>query len=187
MIGVKLNNADTIQRKLRRFFSPALKKRVSIAAGTAARETMRAHFYKLHNERTRNVTGSGFYAEAADLSFYDIRSDGTLWAGTTKKGVTQRYYGGTITAGKSSKLLTIPVHPQAYGRRARSFDDLVLIRSGTPGMLVLGKAGKNSFFTAFYILVPQVYQKPDKSVAPEQSLLTGKVLAAIDMAYRTNK
>ena len=50
--------------------------------------------------------------------------------------------GGTITA-KRAKYLTIPIHPEAYDRSARRFDDLFVIKS-KKGNLLLVKPDKPS-------------------------------------------
>ena len=50
--------------------------------------------------------------------------------------------GGTITA-KRSKYLTIPLAPEAYGRKARRFPDLFVIKS-KKGNLLLVKPDKSS-------------------------------------------
>jgi hypothetical protein len=50
--------------------------------------------------------------------------------------------GGTITA-KKSKYLTIPLAPEAYGRKARRFPDLFVIKS-KKGNLLLVKPDKSS-------------------------------------------
>ncbi len=50
--------------------------------------------------------------------------------------------GGTITA-KRAKYLTIPIHPEAYDRSARRFDDLFVIKS-KKGNLLLVKPDQSS-------------------------------------------
>jgi hypothetical protein len=94
-------------------------------------------------------------------------------------GIRQRFEGGVIRPTGGRRLLTIPVAPEAHGRRAREFHDLNFIppANGKPGLLVraqqtaLRKTKKGWKGTAdggqvMFRLVPFVRQKPDPTVLP---------------------
>jgi len=48
-------------------------------------------------------------------------------------------FGSYVVRPKNSKYLTIPVHRDAYGKRAREFDDLFALRTGPKKTLVLAR------------------------------------------------
>lgn len=82
----------------------------------------------------------------------------------------QKVHGGTIRP-KRAKSLTIPVHPQAYNRRARTIDGLVFIpgdRGEVTGMLVM-PAKDGGFGEIFYLLRKSVTQKRDPKALPSFS------------------
>ena len=85
--------------------------------------------------------------------------------------MAQRFFGGDIVP-RVAKWITIPIHPEAYGHRAREFNDLEFVPSedGRRAWLVRdtsdtvgGMAGE-----FFYLLVRRVRQKADPSVLPEE-------------------
>ena len=49
-------------------------------------------------------------------------------------------YGANITA-KNAKLLTIPIHPDAVGKKARSFPDLFIVKSKKGNLLLAKQSG----------------------------------------------
>jgi phage gpG-like protein len=80
-----------------------------------------------------------------------------LEVGTRDIRAAMLQYGGTVRP-KSAKALTIPVSPEAYGKRARDFSNLVLIkpRMKDPesiGLLVRKKGrGKKETTEALFVL-----------------------------------
>jgi hypothetical protein len=82
--------------------------------------------------------------------------------------IKQKIQGGTISA-KRVKFLTIPVHPEAHGRRASSLERalgialFVLITGGGNAML----AGRhNGQLTMYYALKRSVNQAPTRGALP---------------------
>ena len=91
----------------------------------------------------------------------------------THPAYAQKLYGGTITA-KRAKFLTIPVHPQAYGRTAAVFEretGIELFRPQTSeGVLVrlLMGIGPDGGLTVYYVLKRSVTQKADPNAFPNR-------------------
>lgn len=98
---------------------------VKAAAGGGVRRLLQDHFRALDQARANQLGGrrTHFYAAAARSITY--ATDG---AGVTVSihapGIALHYYGGTVKPVNGSRYLTIPVDPDAYGRRAREFNHL---------------------------------------------------------------
>lgn len=155
------------------------------AIGIEANDLLRRHFYDLHRARSRGAQGSGFYAGAADTVFHLPTSEGVI-VGSSRRGLRQRYLGGPIRPGPGKRFLTIPVHPSAYGKRAKdpSLPPLTLISTGRPGVMVLSRAGRGGFFVPYFVLVPQVFQNPDPTVLPSEATLREVATRAAAVAMR---
>lgn len=76
---------------------------------------------------------------------------------------------------KSGSALTIPVHPLAYGRRARSIPGLVKIKSGEDAILARPKKGSD-FLEVFYLLKKQVVQEQDRTLLPDDAMIRDSAL-----------
>ena len=93
--------------------------------------------------------------------------------------VAQKYYGGVIKPGPGKKALAIPVNAAAYGRLARGFKGLKLVRSGKGSnrsavLVAIGEAKngqKRAVGEVMFILVKQVVQKADPHTLPSDSAL----------------
>lgn len=142
------------------------------------------------------ATPTGHLSQAAQ----SVVSSGTDEAATisvTSPGI-QRAFGDVIIRPKSGKYLTIPATAEAYGRRARSFNDLRIAFFG--GKLALVKAEQSSLAdrsrsgfdyenrapmqTAgrapiYYWLKKMVTQKQDRSLLPSDQDYAAAALQGI--------
>jgi len=139
--------------------------------GRSANNTIREHLFGLNQSRPNALGGrrTQYYAQAARGTQFQFSGD-TVIVSINQIGIAQRYYGGTIKP-KTSKYLTIPVHPAAYGHRAREFDlELVFGRGGQPYALATkaGGKGKNAHSVGeiYYRLVKSVTQQANPEVLP---------------------
>lgn len=157
---------DDVSPTLTRLKSTAQKKRLKHAIGFGVTQLVREHFYDLNSERANRLGGrrSNFYARAGDSTSYQLTGH-KIQISTRQIGILLRYYGGTIRPKKKGGRLTIALIAEAYGKRAREFEDLAPIVTGTPGVLILAKTGKG-YFIPYYLLVPEATHKPDQSVFP---------------------
>lgn len=166
--------------------------------GQSAANTFRQHF--LAREQTPNKNHwpkLHFYSAAANSTSFQVVSDGAV-VSVQKLGIRQRLQGGEINAGVTSKWLTIPARQEAYGKRAREFNDLraVIFIRGQLGALVqanrtdisIGKKGvKNrgeSGGGVFFWLVKKVRQEPDSTVIPDAQTLGDNIRADLDVAIQ---
>jgi hypothetical protein len=163
--------------------------------GRSARHTYVEHFRALNATRPNWLGGrrTNYYLGAARATHFDVVGDAVVIS-VNQVGIAQRYFGGTIRAGRSinprtgrpTKFLTIPVHPQAHGRRAAEFPELEIVYGarGEPVALAtpmnlgvsitqdkrgrirkrnIGRRGEIMFR-----LVRSVVQQPDPSVLPAE-------------------
>jgi hypothetical protein len=165
--------------------------RVRSVGGRALVNTLRAHFFRLDRERPNQLGGdrTHFYGQVA-RSVQNPRAEGdAIRVSINHIGIAQRYFGGDITP-KRAKYLTIPARAEAYGKRAREFDDLQILW-GKRGPVALGQreqlqstlGKKNKKGTRpveneqivgggiFYWLVKSVTQPPDPTVLPPENEL----------------
>ena len=87
-------------------------------------------------------------------------------------GFAMRYSGDPATIRPVNvKNLAVPIHPMAYGRRPREFQDLVFIpvnRGRTVGLLAMRvEAGKNHVWVNLFRLVKFVRTKADPGILPK--------------------
>lgn len=165
MIGIRIAVTDTATPALRRLHAGLQPARLAPIIGRSARNAAREHLFgkdaagnRLGGRRTH------YYGTAARGTNFTTEGD-TVVVSIPQLGIRQRYYGGTIKP-KTAKYLTIPVHPAAYGKRAREFSDLrVLFGRGGPYAL----ARKDG--TVLYRLAKSVTQAADPTVLPTMEAL----------------
>lgn len=84
--------------------------------------------------------------------------------------VAQRYYGGTIKPTGGKRWLTIPLTKTAYGRSARSFEDLYIYTSHIGNKFlardIVKRKKKKTVLE--YLLKKSVTQKGDKNAIPSK-------------------
>lgn len=161
--------------------SPALKK--SVAANE--QRLFSRHFRKLEAERHRHG-GTNFYGRAARATKGEATADGVT-VSIHQRGIAQRFLGGIIRP-REAKALAIPVHPDAYGKRAGDpgwGDTLVFVPTlgggGTKSLAVLVRQRQNEDFgTVMYVLMRQVRQKPDPTVLPDDAAVAETAIDAIE-------
>lgn len=146
--------------------------------GRSANNTIREHLVDLNKTRPNQLGGkrTQFYGQAARSTQFQVVGDSAI-VSINQVGIAQRYYGGTIRP-RSSKYLTIPVAPEAYGHRASEFNlELVFGKGGQPVALATipeapVKGSKTSrdprsrYGVIMFRLVKQVNQPADTSVLP---------------------
>lgn len=71
----------------------------------------------------------------------------------------------TLRPVNGSKYLTIPVHPDAYGKRAREFTNLVALRVGPKKNLILARIDGDEVETMFF-LTEKVEIREDATLIP---------------------
>lgn len=176
-------------------------------AGRAVANLWRAHLVTLNTARHRDG-GANFYFQASRAVTYAVVG-GVLFVSNNQQGMAQRFYGGPIVAGaggSGAKWLTLPARQEAYGHRAREFNDLVFVklrndlamlvqrdrqqgdtarrsitrRTAATGRTVSGQGG-----LVFYWLVKEVNQEADPTVLPtEDQIRTAATTAMLAVLAR---
>ncbi len=176
---------DTATPALQRLGEAVQRPAIRKVMGRAVANSLSRHLRSLDRSRANQLGGarSHFYAEAASsVSQPELVGGDAVKVSITHRGLAQRYYGGDIVAGQNGsgkKFLTLPVHPAAYGHRAREFADLQLIPTRRGAILAKpNKASPNGIGEVFYALVRRVHQEPDPTVLPPEAELKSAALAA---------
>lgn len=182
MIGLRIQiSQDTATPALAattRGLAPAA---LGAVIGRAGRNAVREHLFARDGQG--NALGgrrTHFFGQAARATNFALQSD-TVVISIDHIGIAQRYFGGVIRP-KSAKYLTIPVHPSAYGKRAREFGDLEVIfgPGGQPVGLARKAKGKRTFGEVYYLLVRQATQQPDPSVLPTDAALDSAIQSEVE-------
>lgn len=156
--------------------------------GRAIGKEMRTNFTELDRTRPNKLGGerTHFYGDARrGVQQPELIGGDGVKVTVNQVGIAQRYFGGPIVP-RVAKFLTIPVHPEAYGHRAREFAlHAIFFRDGT-GILVRDtEESKSGIGEVFFRLVKRTYQQPDPSVLPTDEELQQVAVAAGDAHVRT--
>lgn len=119
MSGVSIL-VDEATPLLERVKTAAAAQGIALAGARAVAGLVKEHLYGL--DAQRHTFGNHYYRQAGD-SVTTAKVPAGAVVSITQIGIRQRLFGGTIRA-KNAKLLTIPAHPDAVGKRAREFNDL---------------------------------------------------------------
>lgn len=174
-----------------------------MAATGAARKTLQAHF-KLRQQQPNKLGGkrTNFWQDVYRSTQIGQVTDqhGIVVIGDHRFG--QKVFGGVIHAGKGAsgktgartKLLAIPVAPEAHGRRPATLETekgiklFMIPRSGGGGLLAAAaKAGKKQpgSIKIYYVLRASVTQAPDPQALPQSGLVEADAVAAAESYLRT--
>ncbi|MBA4136766.1 MAG: hypothetical protein C0518_05565 [Opitutus sp.] len=134
MIGVLIDVRDRASPVVRAIGRAVDPRRLNPVVGRAVTNTYRRHLFALQNERPNKLGGTrtNYFATAARGTHFDIVADGVI-VSVNQVGIRLHVLGGTVKP-KTKKFLTIPARSEAHGKRAREFNDLVLVfnRAGRP-------------------------------------------------------
>lgn len=188
MIVIRLNSGDA-RNRLDQISQVVEKPRDMLAAsaGNVAR-TLRSHFRdrdkagnKLGGKRTHFWAGIANQTQTGAIT--DREADVVI--GSDKFGL--KLYGGTVTAktpwpGSGFKLLTIAVHPIAYGRRASTLKretglKLVFLGNASGGVLAAYGEGQ---MQVVYVCTPSVTHLPDPNALPPGGDLEEAAISAAE-------
>lgn len=169
--------------------------RIKPVIGRAVVNRFRSHLFEANRTRPNALGGArtGFYAEAARATHFTETGEG-VQISVNQVGIRQRVLGGTIKP-RTKKFLTIPVAPEAHGKRASEFPDLVVIwdRHGRPvglgerditqiGVRSSGRVvgGSASGMRMLFRLARQATQQPDPSVVPSTFEIAATAISAVN-------
>jgi hypothetical protein len=98
---------------------------VPAAVGAGVKGLFQENFRKLGTNRN-NWPSTGFWGQAVRATNFSLPAVDEVRINVNKQGVLQRWKGGEIKA-KPGGWLTIPARSEAYGKRAREFNNLEAI------------------------------------------------------------
>lgn len=183
-----------IEINIKDFATPSLRKlrgrlqTMGPVIGRTAVNLFRGHFFKRDKTNANKMGGrrTHFWGTAAGATHF--RNHGAdIMLEVSQLGVRQRYFGGEIRP-RNKKWLTIPVHPEAYGKGATEFNNLrAVFPSGKNyGLLIKasevkrrGRGQRQEVGRAMYLLVKKVNQRADKTVIPSNQAIGSTIVEAI--------
>lgn len=167
----------------------------------AGTQEVQANLMGLEQSRPNRLNGTRqhYYQNAANNTTWTMDGD-TAVISVAAPGITTRFFGGTIragsgvvqcgpNAGRPTKYLTIPVAPEAYGRRACDLPDVVVLW-GRNGPYALGRISRRSqatqagggasaeFREVLYVLKKEVTINADPSLLPSGLRMTAVLKVA---------
>lgn len=193
-LAFRLSLTDQVSPTGRALAGALAPKQLNPVIGRSAVGAFRKHLFEVNRTRPNALGGTrtGFYASAARGTSFEATGDGVTLT-VASVGIRQRVLGGTIRPTRA-KFLTIPAAPEAHGKRAREFGNLVVVfgpggrpialatpettvpvtRGGRRGGSALGttrqRAGK-----ILFRLVKSVTQRPDPTVIPSEAAVQAGV------------
>ena len=169
--------------------------RLAPRVGAAVQLLWQRHFLTLGPNK-RGWPTTNFWPGAARATSWAPTPDGVRIT-VNQIGGRQRYYGGTISAVRA-RALTIPISPDAYGKRASEFTGLFLLKTKRGAYLVRyadqvsssGSSGKRrckgnegkrarAALQFLFKLQASVTQAADPNVLPEPSVTMGTAKQAV--------
>lgn len=178
MMTVDLSGNDRVRKFLRIIKGSAESRIVRTAIGEKGASVIRENFFEKDKKPNRlGGARTHFWRQAGDSVGYDLHPDGAV-AFATKLGIMQRLHGGVITP-KNTDWLTIPIEPEAHGKRARELN-----------LDLKGRFLVDSTEKALFVLKRRVVQKEDPSVLPSQKKLNeeivGVTLKTVELLLQRN-
>lgn len=171
--------------------------------GRAGSNAVRSHLFGLNSTRANHLGGrrTNFFSSAGRSTSFKVEGD-LVVVSVAQIGIRQRYFGGTIKPKKAGGFLTIPVAPEAYGKRAREFSNLEIVfgKNGEPIALAtkataatadtVSKRGKvipgqgARLGQIMFRLVRKVTQRPDPTILPSPEVIGAAVKVAVDDSFK---
>jgi hypothetical protein len=175
-IGLKISIQDRASAVLAAQKAEMAPERLALVAGRGAQNVIRGHLLTLNRTRPNKLGGkrTEYYRSAANSLGTTVQG-GVATVSIRQRGFAQRVFGGTITP-TSAKLLSIPVHAEAHGKRAREIPGLVygVLKSG-PALFKV----RDNKIEVYYLLRRSVEQDPDPTILPDSAAITDGAVDAI--------
>lgn len=163
--------------------------------GRAIATALRKHFTKLDRTRANKLGGTRthFWGQVRrSVQQPQLLAGDGVMVSINHVGIALQYFGtadmpGGVMRPKNANFLTIPVHPEAHGRRAREFDDLepIFFDDGTGVLARPHSESKSGIGEVYYRLTKKVRIKGDPSVLPAEEDLQAEAFTAGEEHVRT--
>jgi len=187
VIAVQVNTAGFVRAMKRLTSAVARPRAVMAAAGRAGANELKRHYREKDKTEPNKLGGkrTHFWLAVSRAVQAPITSDTESRISINHPAIAQKVRGGPIVP-KRAKALTIPVAPEAYGRRASTFE------AETGLKLFVFKKDNCAFLAAadgkgvrvYYVLSQGVNQLPDPTAMPEPRRFQSVILRAAASAMR---
>jgi hypothetical protein len=198
MLAYKLTDGATPQ--LQRLAALLTTTQSGMVGGRAVVNYLRDWFAILDKDRPNKMGGqrTHFWAQVRRSVQQPQQQRGGVFVAINHVGAAQRYFGGIIRA-VTTHFLTIPAHPDYYGKSAREFDSLrfAVLPRGGPALIEaertgisIGKARKDGtrsvkaretkIGAVAYWLRTSVEQDADPSVLPPEEELARNAANSVE-------
>jgi len=165
-------------------------RRILAAAAGSLQDCLQQHFKSRAGEGNKlGGKSTGFWSKISDSVVVPdaLQTDRQATVVIGAPEFAQKYFGGQIVA-KNVPWLTIPMHPDAHGRRASVLEQEL----GVKLFVVTLKRDFRSFLgakvdgelTLFYRLKTEVNQLPDPRALPEPSVMDRAVSEGAEIQFR---
>lgn len=185
MTSVTINDSS-FQASMKALVDAAKRPRaIFAAAGRAAANELKKHF-RFKDRTEPNALGgkrTHYWLEVSRAVQAPVPTDTNCKIEVSHPSISQKVFGGKIVA-KRAKALTIPLVPEAHGRRASVLESelgIKLFQLGQRGMGVLA-ANIGKGIQVFYALVKSVTQRRDATALPAENVIIPPVLRAAEAA-----
>jgi hypothetical protein len=162
------------------------------AAGRAITNLFKSHLRTLQRSRPNKLGGkrTNFWNQLAQSVNLATLTDTGATISISDPRAQHKHVGGVIRA-KRAKMLTIPVAPEAHGRRASVLEGelgikLFLLKREGQAPLLVGQAGDGQGLKTYYALAASIEQGPDpaEGILPPEDVIKQTGLAAAQAALQ---
>lgn len=118
----------------------------------------------------------------------DKSKDGSICEGSINidvPGITRAFRNLTIRPVKA-RALTIPLHREAYGKRASQFSDLFVVHKKN-GKSFLARSNTTGGITMMYLLAKSAFQKKDKRLLPSDETYSNNIFSRMKAYLQRTK
>lgn len=185
MIRIVAQNGLPAGEAIRRGLSGLLKRALASSQTARAirdglRTTVRAHFKTIY-------PGSKHYSpdKVTDGNASSTQVFATGSVNIDVPGVSRAYHDLTIRP-RIRKCLTIPIHRSSYGKSAKDFSDLFVVKNSN-GNSFLAKKLAGGALAYLFVLKKQVFQRRDSRLMPTDDILAQNIFARVSRLLNDSK
>lgn len=183
MITLRIESA-AFERSMRGLLQTSKRPRSLLqAAARSVRRAVIRHF-RARDKQGNTLGGrrTHWWARVARSTHLGSVTDRQAIISISEPGIGLKVYGGTVTP-KVARALTIPIHPEAYGRRAGTIEAMtgMQVWRFTPrkgGPTFLARSLGDDTIRLLYVLKRSATHRPDPNALPPAAAMAGAAISA---------
>jgi hypothetical protein len=179
---------DTLTPRVAELLDKLSPAQMAAAARRPLEILMRTHL-EANGSNKKGWPTTGFWRQASDATRATAQPDGVLIE-VKKQGVRQRLYGGPILP-KTRRALTIPISPEAHGKRASDFPGSFILKTKKGAYIVQRgeKMGARGSLQPIYGKKAQGLGRKWQSINPQTGEVTTRrrAVAALEFLFKLSK